>query len=422
MPGMIRRPVRAATGARPVAARTGRDFGARSYRRPLAGAIAVIAAVAVVGLAVALFNGAFARSEPVIVMTDRAGLLMDPGARVKLHGAQVGTVESVRQTTDGRAELRLAIEPKRLALVPSNVRVEIANTTVFGAKSVELLPPPEPAPTPLRPGQVITSRHVTVEANTIFDDLESLLSHIDPAKLNQTLGAIATALGGRGEAFGRSLTDFNQFLATIEPSLPTLGDEISMFADAAESYADAAPDLMGTLSNATRISATVIDQQADLDRILAASIGLADTGREVLGGNADALADWQRLFVPTTDLLFEYREALECSLVGIHQNFVLKPPAPRPGVVDLGALAWGVERYRYPGDLPKVAATGPPQCEGQLPVQYNYWPPKVVADVGSGPYNYGHQGLLVNSDLLKQILFGPLDGPPRNTAQMGMPG
>ena len=35
---------------------------------------------------------------------------------------------------------------------------------------------------------------------------------------------------------------------------------------------------------------------------------------------------------------------------------------------------------------------------------------------------YGNQGILLNSEGLKNWLFGPIDGPPRNTAQIGMPG
>lgn len=86
-------------------------------------------------------------------------------------------------------------------------------------------------------------------------------------------------------------------------------------------------------------------------------------------------------------------------------------------------FTWGKERFRYPGDLPKVAATGGPQCVAGLPnVPYEARPPFVVADVGWNPGKYGNQGLLVNSDALKNMLFGPLDGPPRNTAQVGQPG
>lgn len=47
------------------------------------------------------------------------------------------------------------------------------------------------------------------------------------------------------------------------------------------------------------------------------------------------------------------------------------------------------------------------------------WCDGVVVDVGA---KYGNQGILLNSGGLKQLLYGPIDGPPRNTAQIGMPG
>ncbi len=53
-----------------------------------------------------------------------------------------------------------------------------------------------------------------------------------------------------------------------------------------------------------------------------------------------------------------------------------------------------------------------------------FWrnPPLVVADVGTSPQGYGNPGNMLNSDGLKQLLYGPIDGPPRNTAQIGQPG
>jgi hypothetical protein len=58
-----------------------------------------------------------------------------------------------------------------------------------------------------------------------------------------------------------------------------------------------------------------------------------------------------------------------------------------------------------------------------LPVlPYAKRPPFLVTDVGANPWQYGNQGILLNSDALKQLLYGPLDGPPRNTAQIGQPG
>lgn len=417
-----RAPSSAATDSGPVAAAPGRDFGARSYRRPIVGLITLVGIAAVVAAAVAMFNGSFTPSVPLTVMTDRAGLLMERGAKVKLNGAQIGTVAAVDETSGGRAKLTLALEPARLDIIPDNVRVEIGANTVFGAKSVEFLPPADPSGVPLRAGQVLDSEHVTVETNTIFTDLNSVLSHIDPVKLNETLGAMSAAFSGRGETFGQSLSDFNAFLATVEPSLPQLSRELDVLPEVAAAYADAAPDLMTVLRHASTISRTLVDERSNLDRFLVSAIGLADVGNDVIGGNRESLANLMRLLVPTTDLANEYHEALNCAATGILKNFVGKPPSPVPGVNDIGALVLGIERYRYPQDLPKVAASGGPQCAGQLPLRYNEFPAKVVADVGTNPARYGNPGLLLNSDGLKQWLFGPIDGPPRNTAQYGQPG
>ena len=82
----------------------------------------------------------------------------------------------------------------------------------------------------------------------------------------------------------------------------------------------------------------------------------------------------------------------------------------------------GRERYRYPTNLPKVAATGGPQCTSLPVVAFDSGPPFVVTDVGTNTAQYGNQGILLNSDGLKQALFGPLAGPPRNSAQIGQPG
>jgi hypothetical protein len=55
-------------------------------------------------------------------------------------------------------------------------------------------------------------------------------------------------------------------------------------------------------------------------------------------------------------------------------------------------------------------------------VPFDTGPPFVVTDVGTNQAQYGNQGILLNSDGLKQLLFGPLPGPARNTAQIGEPG
>ncbi|QQK50829.1 MCE family protein [Mycobacterium avium subsp. paratuberculosis] len=391
------------------------------YARPLAGLATVIAAAAVLALALTQFRGGFTQTVPVTVVAGRAGLMMNPGAKVKLHGAPVGSVASIQDRADGQADIHLALDPSRLQLIPANVLVNIVATTAFGAKFIQLIPPESPSPQRLRAGQVLDAGRVTVEINSVFQQLTSVLAKIDPAKLSETLGAMATALNGRGARLGQMFSDLNNFLGKIEPSLPNLSHDIEATAEVSSAYADAAPDLITVADRTTRISQTLVDEQQNLDALLISSIGLADLGNDVLGTNREKLAEVTHLLAPTTDLTNEYHQALTCSLKGMFP-LALQPPTPVPGLEVLGGITLGSERYRFPKNLPKVAARGGPQCDHELPLAYNTFPPFDVADIGANPWQYGQQGILLNSDGLKQFLYGPLDGPPRNTAQIGQPG
>lgn len=392
-----------------------------NVRRPLVGLVTVGAGVAVVALSVGLFRGSFTETVPVTVLSERAGLVMNADAKVKLNGAQVGSVQSIESLDDGRAALHLAMDPSYMEIIPANVRVDIASTTVFGSKFVELVSPPDPSAQALRPGQVLDAGHVTVEINTVFEQLSTVLKKIEPTKLNETLGALATAMDGRGDQIGQMLVDFDGFLAEIDPSLPTMEHEITIAPEVIAAYADASADLITTVDAATRMSETLVDERQNLDALLVSVIGLADTGTEVVGVNREAITDVMHLLVPTTDLTNEYNPALTCGLGGAVQ-LAKAPGTPLPGGVLLQSIVLGQERYRYPQNLPKVAATGGPQCTDLPKVPFQKSPPFVIADVNANPAQYGNEGILLNSDGLKQALFGPIDGPPRNSAQVGQPG
>jgi virulence factor Mce-like protein len=390
-------------------------------RRALTGLATVAVAAATVALAVGLFRGSFARTVPVTVLSSRAGLVMNADAKVKLHGAQVGSVKSIESLPDGRAALHLAMDPSYMDIIPANVRIDIASSTVFGSKYVELIPPAEPSTGSLRRGQVLHADHVTVEINTVFERLSQVLAKIEPTKLNETLGALSTALDGRGDRIGQMMADLDDFLARVDPSLTAMEHEFNVAPRVVEAYADAAPDLVTTADAATRMSDATVSEQHNLDALLISVIGLADTGNDVVGTNRRAITDTMALLGPTTDLANQYHEALTCGLGGAVQ-LAKAPGTPVPGGLLLQTVVLGVERYRYPQNLPKVAATGGPQCTDLPKVGFQKRPPYVITDVNANPAQYGNEGILLNSDGLKQLLYGPIDGPPRNSAQVGHPG
>ncbi|WP_255497916.1 MCE family protein [Mycolicibacterium sp. BK607] len=377
--------------------------------------------VMIVTIALTAFAGGFTRSVPVTLVAPRAGLVMDPDAKVTMLGVQVGTVQSIEERSDNHAVLHLSIDPSELAKIPANVVADIASTTVFGAKFVQLIPPQEPSARSMYAGQVLQAQQVTVEFNTLFERLAEILGQIEPMKLNEALGVISRSLSGRGAQFGQGLAALDAALAKIEPSLPALSHELSVAPQVLAAYNDAAPDLLKTMANVTAMSRTLTDEQQNFDTLLVSVIGLAGTGNEVLAQNHSTLTDVVHLLLPTSTLLDRYNPVLTCGLKAVAQYDRDSPVGYQSGNPASVNFTLGRERYRYPDDLPKVGATGGPHCEF-LPVPHGDTAPFLVADVGANPFKYGNQGVVLNSDGLKQLLFGPIDGPPRNVAQIGQPG
>jgi phospholipid/cholesterol/gamma-HCH transport system substrate-binding protein len=345
----------------------------------------------------------------------------------------VGKVDSIEskpkgqcgpKLPDGCAVLHLSMDRSEMHLIPDNVLVDLTSPTVFGAKFVELVPPAQPSTQSLQAKQVLDSEHVThvtVEVNTVFKQLTAVLGTLDPAKLNETLGAVSQALSGRGEKIGQAFSDLDAFLAKFQPSLPALSHDIAMSAPVFKAYGGASADLVKTLDNTVKISKTIVDEQHNLDTLLISAIGLADVGNDVLGANRKGLTNVFHLLAPTTDLLNEYAPALTCTLKG-DAELSRTPPLPEPSIAISASLTFGAERYRYPANLPKVAATGGPHCMNLPRIPFNSKAKVLIADTGSNPVVYGNPQLLLNFDGLKQLLYGPIDGPPRNPAQVGQQG
>ncbi len=195
------------------------------------------------------YSAAFTPTETVVVNSPRAGLVMDPDAKVKYRGIQIGKVENISYTGD-QAKLTLAINKGELRYVPSNSPVRIASSTVFGAKSVEFLAPEQPSDTSLRAGAVVQAESVQLEANTLFQTLIDVLNKVNPIHLNATMSAIAEGLRGHGDDFGVTTAGLNQYLAQLNPKLPQVESILSQTATVANIYGDVGPDLVTVLNNA----------------------------------------------------------------------------------------------------------------------------------------------------------------------------
>ncbi|MGW4769287.1 MCE family protein [Nocardia sp. NPDC004278] len=378
----------------------------------LAGLGMVLALVAIGSVAMVMFFGGFTKTVTVTVDAPRSGLVLDPDAKVKIRGVEIGRVSEIEQTNNG-ARLTLAMDPELLKMVPSNAAVDIKSTTVFGAKYINFIVPEQASSTSLKPGATVTAQSVTVEFNTLFQHLTDVLQKIEPEKLNATLSALGTALQGRGEKLGDLLARSDAYLRDINPSLPALQRDLVASTGVTNLYADTVPDLLRTTDNATVTARTIVEEQENVDAMLANLIGLADTTGSVLRENEHPLVTALDLLRPTTQLLNDYKPMLYCLVVGLANVLPIGEDifGGRFDAVPLNASFMpGADPYQYPQDLPKVNATGGPHCEGILDRVPDSHANYVVTDTSEGHVWTPSTAPHVNGPKVFQILFAGLPG------------
>jgi phospholipid/cholesterol/gamma-HCH transport system substrate-binding protein len=334
-------------------------------RLQLQGVALLVVLALIAAFAVAMFNGTFTRAVTVTLAADRSGLLMNAGAKVKIRNIIVGKVADVRVSADGGSVLTLDLDPTLVRRTPANVTAEIDPSTIFGPKAVSLVLPSHPVDAMVADGDVIGRAHPALELDTVYENFNSLLRSIQPGKLNAALGALATALQGRGDELGDTAVDLEQYLHDFNPSLPRLEKDLQLADPVLATYADASPDLLRILSNATVTSKTIVSSAPEIGDTLTGLTGLARTGHELLADNEINLTQTFHLLDPVAGLLAEYSPEFPCFLQGVATiNRFMEPinGGRRPGISMLSSFLPGQEPYKNPRDLPVVGANNPPNC------------------------------------------------------------
>jgi phospholipid/cholesterol/gamma-HCH transport system substrate-binding protein len=365
----------------------------------LAGLVLTLLAIVALVFVYLQFRGDLTKKDQLTMMSDRAGLSMDPGAKVTYNGVQIGRVAAVNETSVGnqpKAKITLDIDPKYIDLLPKNVEAKINATTVFGNKYISFTSPKDPSPQRIKPNDVIDAAGVTTEFNTLFETVTSISEKVDPIKLNQTLSATAEALQGLGDRFGKSIIDGNAILADLNPKMPQLRRDNQLLADLGDVYANAAPDLFDGLNNAVTTARALNDNQSNIDQALMASIGFGNTGGEIFEKGGPYLVRGAQDLIPTSQLLDEYSPALFCTIRNYHDvepKFAAVLGGNGYSLNTHSEILGAANAYVYPDNLPRVNAHGGPEGRPGCwqPITKDLWPsPYLVMDTGASiaPYNH----------------------------------
>ncbi|MGW5257128.1 MCE family protein [Streptomyces sp. NPDC004012] len=335
----------------------------RALRLRLYGVAFIAVLALLLSLAVAVYQQAFTPVVRITLRADTLGNQLEPRADVKLRGLLVGEVRAVH--ADGtKATLDIALKPKYVTYIPSDVHARLLPKTLFGEKYVDLVPPARPAARPIRAGDVITQDRTTVgiEVQQLMNDLLPLLRTVQPGELNATLSAFATALEGRGDRIGDNLVRVEGYLRRLNPHLPSLQEDISRLADVAQVYGDAAPDLMAILRNTVATSRTIVERKDQLAAALRTTATVAGTARDFLDENGDRLITLGRVSRPTLELFSRYSPEYPCLLNGLVREERASEDAFRGGEMHITLEVVRPQGAYQPGEEPQYADRSGPNC------------------------------------------------------------
>jgi len=265
------------------------------------------------------------------------------------------------------AVLSIHLDPGEVHNIPAGVTVRLVPRSVFGDLYVDLVPPAH-STGPLRlPADLAADTSTpTVELNQALDAGYRLLTAVQPAKLNATLTAVATALNGRGAKIGKLVEQVESYTRKVAPHTGQLVHDITVVGTVGRELAHDAPDLLATLDDVIATSRTIVTSQPALQQVLNAGPTVADQAGRLLQDNKVRLRTLVQLLHPVVGVLRSNRsrlvaavEQLRLFLTGAARALGHGPWLQVTVIPDLSAA----DGQAYtPADCPRYGSMAGPNC------------------------------------------------------------
>jgi phospholipid/cholesterol/gamma-HCH transport system substrate-binding protein len=310
----------------------------------------------------AIFTKKFADYDEVTLQTSKIGLQLPTRADVKIRGVIVGEVLSFESNTEG-AELTLGIYPDQMDTIPANVTGSIVPKTLFGEKYVSLEIPESGPEGQLDVDAVIARTDVAIEVEKVLSDLYPLLRTVQPAEVNKTLNAMATALEGRGERLGENLEIVDSYLKRVNPQIPDIVEDLRLTAQVSDLYADVMPEIASILRNTITTTQTLESRDAKVRALYTDVAAFSETSRDFLAENGDNLIRLGEVSAAQLRVFAKYAPEYPCLTGGIVRAGEMQAEAFRGFTLHIVLEQLPVQPRGYrPSDSPRFGETRGPNC------------------------------------------------------------
>lgn len=321
-------------------------------------ALVVLAAYLTYGV----FTQRFTDYDRVTLQTSKIGMQLPRRADVKIRGVIVGEVLDVRADADG-AEVELGIFPEQRDIIPAGVTGSIVPKTLFGEKYVSLVVPERTGGDSLQAGATIRRTELPTEVEEVLADLYPLLRTVQPADLNYTLTALATALEGRGDRLGDNLETVDGYLRRLNPQIPALVEDLRLTIQVADTYDEILPEVGQILQDTITTTGTLEEREKALNLLFRDVSAFSGTARDFLADNEANLIRLGEVTEPFVGLLAKYAPEYPCLLKGIVGAGALQAEAFRGHTLHIVLETLPNQPRPYgPEDKPRFGEDRGPTC------------------------------------------------------------
>ena len=345
--------------------------------------------VLAVWLVSAAFTQKFTQFDEVKLTTSSAGMQLPMRADVKVRGVIVGQVNEAASEGDG-ATLTLGIKPDKIKSIPKDVTAALVPKTLFGEKFVELQIPQNASSSSLEAGDKIEQTDLPIEVERVLNDLYPLLRTVQPAEINYTLNALATALEGRGEKIGESFVTLDSYLKRLNPQIPDIIADIKLLATVTDTYADVMPAIADTLRNTVKTGNTLVSKEAKLNAFLKDLTAFSNTTKGFLDDNGDNIIRLGKLSEPILALLARYSSEFPCLLKGLVRQAPRLADTFRDFIFHINLKILPKQPRGYTGaDRQVYGANNGPTCAGLPAPPEPYYPSYKLPNLDDGADGLG---------------------------------
>jgi phospholipid/cholesterol/gamma-HCH transport system substrate-binding protein len=328
--------------------------------------------IAVVGLVLALFSlratGRLGGPDEVSAQLADAGGSLGHGADVKLRGVIIGRVADLARGPDGGVRVRLALDDGELGHLPANVVARVLPATVFGTSYVDLTTHGRPDTDRLAAGAIIPADRTqgTLELQQALDDIDALVKALRPAQLNTTLGAIASALDGRGAEIGQIISDLDTLVRRVTPKVPLIRSDIAKLATNLELVQQAGPQVLDGVQDSLSTLHTIVAQKAALSTLLTGGRAVLAEADTFLGRIRPVLVAFLQNAAVVTDVYHDLRHQAFTDSFAVLRRVYEK----RSGVVHHGwadntlIIRQDPPKYYTSADCPRFGTAKGDNCAG----------------------------------------------------------